>query len=127
LQKYGTLKDAQRILRHADIKTTGNVYMQAIPESVMNGPHTATLKEHTHHKDGSPGSQCVACHMPKIETQGVPGTFVSSHTFKFISPAMTDKYKIPNPCTSCHTGKSMDWATKELTTWKTASPWRVGQ
>jgi integrase len=35
LQKYGTLKDAQRILRHADIKTTGNVYMQAIPESVM--------------------------------------------------------------------------------------------
>jgi predicted CXXCH cytochrome family protein len=92
-----------------------------------NGPHTASLEEHTHHKDGSPGSQCVACHMPKIETQGVPGSFVSSHTFKFISPAMTDKYKIPNPCTSCHTGESTDWATKELMTWKTTSPWRVGQ
>ena len=26
-----------------------------------NGPHTASLEEHTHHKDGSPGSQCVAC------------------------------------------------------------------
>jgi len=92
-----------------------------------NGPHTATLEEHTHHKDGSPGSQCVACHMPKIETQGVPGTFVSSHTFKFISPAMTDKYKMPNPCTSCHTDKSTDWATMQLMTWKTTSPWRVGQ
>jgi predicted CXXCH cytochrome family protein len=92
-----------------------------------NGPHTATLEEHTHHKDSSPGSQCVACHMPKIETQGVPGIFVSSHTFKFTSPAMTGKYKIPNPCTSCHTDKSNDWATKELMTWKTTSPWRVGQ
>jgi hypothetical protein len=40
---------------------------------------------------------------------------------------MTDKYKIPNPCTSCHTDKSTDWATKELMTWKTTSPWRVGQ
>lgn len=92
-----------------------------------NGPHTATLEEHTHHKDGSPGSQCVACHMPKIETQGVPGSFVSSHTFQFIPPRMTDRYKIPNPCTSCHTDKSTEWATKELLSWNTTSPWRVGQ
>jgi integrase len=42
LQKYGTLKDAQRILRHADIKTTGNVYMQAIPESVMKAINKRT-------------------------------------------------------------------------------------
>jgi predicted CXXCH cytochrome family protein len=90
-----------------------------------NGPHTATLEEHTHHKDGSPGSQCVACHMPKIETQGVPGSFVSPHTFRFITPAMTEKYKMPNPCTSCHTDKSTEWASKELSSWRTTSPWRV--
>lgn len=42
MQKYGTLKDAQRILRHADIKTTGNVYMQAIPESVMKAINKRT-------------------------------------------------------------------------------------
>jgi predicted CXXCH cytochrome family protein len=92
-----------------------------------NGPHTATLEAHTHHKDVSPGSQCVACHMPKIATEGVPGSFVSSHTFKFITPAMTDKYKMPNACTTCHTGRSTDWATKEMMTWRTISPWRVGQ
>ena len=91
-----------------------------------NGPHTATIDEHTHHKAGSAGSQCIACHMPKIETEGVPSSFVSSHTFQFISPAMTDKYKIPNPCTSCHSGKSTDWAKKELLSWKTTSPWRIG-
>lgn len=42
LQKYGTLKDAQRILRHADIKTTGNIYMQAIPDSVMKAINRRT-------------------------------------------------------------------------------------
>jgi len=92
-----------------------------------NGPHVSSLEEHTHHKAGSPGSQCIACHMPKIEAQGVPGAFVRSHTFKFISPAMTDKYKIPNSCTSCHKDKSTDWATKELLTWKEISPWRIAQ
>jgi predicted CXXCH cytochrome family protein len=92
-----------------------------------NGPHVASLEEHTHHKVGSPGSQCVACHMPKIQTQGVPGAFVRSHTFRFITPAMTDKYKIPNACTSCHKDKSTEWATSQLVTWKTTSPWRVAQ
>jgi len=92
-----------------------------------NGPHVANLEEHTHHAAGSPGSSCIACHMPKIETQGVPGAFVRSHTFKFISPAMTDKYKIPNSCTSCHKDKSTDWATKELVNWKSTSGWRIAQ
>ena len=90
-----------------------------------NGPRTATLEEHTHHKDGSPGSQCVACHMPKIETEGVPGTFVHAHTFRFITPEMTDKYKIPNPCTSCHTDKSTAWATGAMQHWRERSPWRL--
>jgi hypothetical protein len=86
-----------------------------------------TLAEHTHHKEGSTGSQCVACHMPKIETEGVPGSFVSAHTFQFLAPTMTDKYTIPNPCTTCHADKSTDWAAKELISWKTTSPWRVGK
>ncbi len=89
------------------------------------GPHTATLEEHTHHKKGSAGSQCVACHMPAIETEGMPGTYVHAHTFRFISPAMTDKYRIPNPCISCHTGKSTTWAEKAMAGWAEVSPWRV--
>lgn len=34
LQKHGTMKDAQGALRHASIKTTADVYVQEIPESV---------------------------------------------------------------------------------------------
>jgi hypothetical protein len=40
---------------------------------------------------------------------------------------MTDKYKIPNACTSCHKDKSTDWATQQLLSWKTLSPRRVAQ
>ncbi|HEY2646884.1 MAG TPA: c-type cytochrome [Candidatus Acidoferrales bacterium] len=89
-----------------------------------NGPREATLAEHTHHKDGSEGSACVACHMPKIEAE-IPGVFVRAHTFSFITPAMTDKYQIPNPCTSCHVGKATAWAADALRQWNSASPWRM--
>jgi predicted CXXCH cytochrome family protein len=90
----------------------------------LNGPRTATLEEHTHHKAGSPGSQCVACHMPKIETT-IADVKVRAHTFAFITPAMTDKYKIPNPCTTCHTDKSTAWATEAMRQWPERSPWRL--
>jgi predicted CXXCH cytochrome family protein len=89
-----------------------------------NGPRTATLEAHTHHKAGSPGSQCFACHMPKIEVT-IPGVFVRAHTFGFITPATTDKYKVPNPCTSCHTDKTTAWATEALRQWPERSPWRL--
>jgi len=89
-----------------------------------NGPRTATLEEHTHHKKGSPGSQCVACHMPKIDTT-IADVKVRAHTFAFITPQMTDEYKIPNPCTSCHTDKSTAWATEVMRRWPERSPWRM--
>jgi predicted CXXCH cytochrome family protein len=91
-----------------------------------NGPRTATLEEHTHHKQGSPGSQCVACHMPKIETT-IADVKLSAHTFAFISPAETDRYNIPNPCTTCHADKTTAWAAEQMIKWKERSPWRTEQ
>jgi predicted CXXCH cytochrome family protein len=90
----------------------------------LSGPRTGTIEEHTHHKAGSAGSSCIACHMPKIATE-MADVKVRSHTFAFITPAMTDKYKIPNPCTSCHTDKSTAWATAALRHWPERSPWRM--
>jgi len=89
-----------------------------------NGPRTATLEEHTHHKKGSPGNECVACHMPKIATT-LADVKVRAHTFAFLSPAMTEKYQIPNPCTSCHADKSLAWALDALRRWPERSPWRL--
>jgi len=91
-----------------------------------NGPRGATLEDHTHHARGSAGSDCVACHMPKIE-QTIANVNVRSHTFAFITPKMTDDFKIANPCTSCHAGKSTAWARDAMRTWSNVSPWRSGQ
>lgn len=89
-----------------------------------NGPRAPTIEQHTHHKTDSPGTQCAGCHMPKIE-QTIADTNVRSHTFRFIPPQMTERFKMPNSCTSCHTDKSIDWAREALKTWTNMSPWRV--
>jgi len=90
----------------------------------LNGPRTGTIEEHTHHKKGSAGSSCIACHMPKIETT-IADVKVRAHTFAIITPAMTDRYKIPNPCTTCHTDKTTAWAADTLRHWPERSPWRM--
>ena len=85
-----------------------------------------TVSEHTHHAATSKGSQCTACHMPRIE-QTIKDSYVAAHTFRFISPQETEQSGIPNPCTSCHSDKSNEWARQELAKWTTASPWRVAR
>jgi predicted CXXCH cytochrome family protein len=98
-------------------KPASQICLDCHGPSSPNGPHAATLAEHTHHKDGSRGSECVSCHMPAIETEGVPGAFVHAHTFRVVAPSMTEKYGIPNPCTSCHKDKSTAWAQDATGRW----------
>jgi predicted CXXCH cytochrome family protein len=94
--------------------------------NTQNGPHAPTIEVHTHHAPGSAGSQCVACHMPKIE-QTIADVNVRAHTFKFITPAQTDALQIPNACNLCHTDKTTAWTIDALKRWKDRSPWRVAQ
>ena len=89
-----------------------------------NGPHTATVEQHTHHRAGSSGNECVNCHMPKIE-QTIADVNVRAHTFRFISPAEGERLKIPNGCAGCHADKGTAWATEALRGWKEISPWRM--
>jgi predicted CXXCH cytochrome family protein len=89
-----------------------------------NGPRGATVEAHTHHAAGSRGSQCIECHMPKVE-QTIADVNVRSHSFKFITPTSTELYKIPNPCISCHTAQTNEWAKEQLRGWSGVSPWRV--
>ena len=117
-----------------DVHGTGNDADLIKPASVLcqechgprspNGPRTATLEQHTHHKKDSPGSECVNCHMPKIE-QTIADVNVRAHTFRFILPAMTESLKVPNPCGICHADKSAQWAVSQLQEWKEFSPWRM--
>ena len=116
---HGTANDAMLRTPPRDLCVT--CHRAASP----NGPRAATLEDHTHHARGSAGSDCLACHMPKIE-QTIANVNVRSHTFAFITPKMTDDFKIPNPCTSCHTDKSTAWARETMRGWTSVSPWRGG-
>jgi predicted CXXCH cytochrome family protein len=89
-----------------------------------NGPRAASIEAHTHHAAGTRGSQCVECHMPKVE-QTIADVNVRSHSFKFITPTSTELYKIPNPCITCHTTQTNEWAKEQLRGWSGVSPWRV--
>jgi predicted CXXCH cytochrome family protein len=92
--------------------------------NAQNGPHAATIEQHTHHAAGSAGSECIACHMPKI-AETIGDVMVRSHTFRFVWPAQTDTMKIPNACNLCHTDKTTAWATAALRSWADRSPWRA--
>jgi predicted CXXCH cytochrome family protein len=91
-----------------------------------NGPHAPTLEAHTHHQAGSAGSECIACHMPKI-AQTIADVNVRSHSFHFVTPSMTDSLHIPNACNNCHSDKTTAWATAALTAWADRSPWRMAK
>jgi predicted CXXCH cytochrome family protein len=90
------------------------------------GPRAASIEAHTHHQPGSPGSECVACHMPKI-AQTIADVNVRSHTFRFITPALTEAAGVPNACTLCHADKPASWAATALNSWHDRSPWRMAQ
>jgi predicted CXXCH cytochrome family protein len=115
---HGTENDADLI------KPASVICLNCHGPKSPNGPHTATLEQHTHHKSASAGSECVGCHMPKIETT-LGDVMVRSHTFRFISPALTDKLKIPNSCNTCHADKTTKWAMDELKKWSEVSIWRM--
>jgi predicted CXXCH cytochrome family protein len=82
----------------AELILPGNaVCLQCHGPQLQAGPR-GTLEQHTHHRAESPGSSCVSCHMPEI-AQTIASVNVRSHTFRFVSPAMTDRYAIRNPYT----------------------------
>jgi predicted CXXCH cytochrome family protein len=109
----------------AMVRKTGNALcLDCHGPNTQAGPHAATIEQHTHHKAGSPGSECAACHMPKI-ADTISDQHVRSHTFHFVTPGDTDTLKIPNACNVCHTDKSTEWATAALKTWPDRSPWRM--
>jgi predicted CXXCH cytochrome family protein len=94
--------------------------------NAANGPHAPSIEAHTHHKPDSAGSECIACHMPKIE-QTIGDVNVRAHTFKFITPAQTDALGVPNACNVRHADKSSGWSATALKSWTERSPWRMAQ
>ncbi len=71
--------------------------------------------DHHFHKQDSPGSQCVECHMPETKYMIVDPR--RDHNFQIPRPDLSVKLKIPNSCSRCHTDKSAQWAADSVGRW----------
>ncbi|BAN48429.1 hypothetical protein PCA10_26970 [Metapseudomonas resinovorans NBRC 106553] len=72
-------------------------------------------KAHHHHEPGTPGAQCVNCHMPTKTYMVVDPR--RDHSLRIPRPDLADKTGSPDACTSCHQDKQPAWAAAAIEGW----------
>ncbi len=70
---------------------------------------------HSHHVPGTPGGQCVDCHMP--ETTYMERDPRRDHGFTLPDPRLTQEHGVPNACGRCHVAEGVDWAIAQAEEW----------
>ena len=76
---------------------------------------TDALMAHTHHQADSVGSDCMNCHMPKIN-EGLQDMVRTHRIFSPTEPSMIEANQ-PNACNMCHVEQGIDWTLKHLKDW----------
>jgi len=75
----------------------------------------AAISQHTHHAEGSAGSQCVNCHMPY--TTYALFKSIRSHRIDSPVPESVAGGGRPNACNLCHLEQTLQWSAERLTEW----------
>nr|WP_232239544.1 tetratricopeptide repeat protein [Pseudomonas alkylphenolica] len=70
---------------------------------------------HHHHQPGTPGAQCVNCHMPTKTYMVVDPR--RDHSLRIPRPDLASKDASPDACTSCHTDQKPQWAATAIEGW----------
>ena len=70
---------------------------------------------HTKHPSGTVGSQCMNCHMPRIN-EGM-GDMVRTHTIFNPTNVKMLEANHPNACNMCHVDESIDWTLGYFERW----------
>lgn len=105
----------------ADLKASGNAVCTQChnPDGRADFP---TLRPadydtpaHHHHASGTPGAQCVSCHMPEKAYMIVDPR--RDHSFRVPRPDLTLSIGTPNACTACHADRDPEWAAQAVRTW----------
>lgn len=79
------------------------------------GAPPVEVATHSRHPPGSPGDQCVACHMP--QTVYMQRHARHDHGFTIPDPWLTVRFGIPNACNRCHTNQTAAWALEHAERW----------
>ena len=110
------------------------MYMAGVTCSNCHDPHSDALRlpgnalcgqchlptkydqpTHHFHTAGTPGAQCVSCHMPERRYMVVDDR--RDHSFRIPRPDESVRLGTPNTCTSCHTKRSDAWAAAAVRKW----------
>ena len=75
---------------------------------------------HHRHQAGSPGAQCVNCHMPDRTYMVVDPR--RDHGFRVPRPDLSAALGTPNPCTGCHDDRDDAWAAAAVAGWSDTPP-----
>jgi predicted CXXCH cytochrome family protein len=130
--EYGSFRQSkmyQRGVRCSDchnphsgkIKAEGNAVCTQCHRPEAN-PRFPTLAHkvydapvHHFHKAGSPGAQCVSCHMPTRDYMIVDAR--RDHTLRPPRPDLSVRIGTPNACTGCHRDRTPEWAAATIVKW----------
>ena len=80
-----------------------------------HGAEKYEAAQHHHHPTGSPGAQCVNCHMPAKNYMVVDPR--RDHGFRIPRPDLSARIGAPDACTHCHTDKPTQWAARQVRRW----------
>jgi tetratricopeptide (TPR) repeat protein len=75
---------------------------------------------HTHHKPGTPGAACTACHMPTTTYMVVDPRH--DHSMRIPRPDLSAQLGTPNACNKCHTKQTPQWAAAAIAKWTGKPP-----
>lgn len=101
----------------SDCHNPHSLELKAEGDNVCLQCHTPdyATEQHHFHEPGTPGSQCVDCHMPAKTFMQVDAR--RDHSFRIPRPDLSDSLGTPNACNQCHTDKDAAWATETLKQW----------
>ncbi len=77
---------------------------------------------HHGHKAGSPGAQCVECHMPERTYMVIDAR--REHAIRVPRPDLSEALGTPNACNRCHTDRKPSWAAEAMDRWY-GTGWRA--
>jgi predicted CXXCH cytochrome family protein len=76
---------------------------------------TRNVAAHSHHAEGSKGSSCVECHMPR-SVHSIKAE-IRDHSLTIPAPENTLNHRIPNACNLCHKDRDPKWAIEKMNQW----------
>ncbi len=71
--------------------------------------------QHHHHKPGSAGAACTACHMPTTTYMVVDPRH--DHSLRVPRPDQSVRFGTPNACNGCHADRKAAWAAGQVKQW----------